>query len=531
MNVIVWARVSSREQREGYSLDAQLRAARERATKNGWTVLKEFVVAESARRGAERVAFNEMFQWVKANAKRDGIKAILSHKLDRVCRNMRDAVRLQELEDTCGVHLAFVENQFGPGAAGALSFNVMAAVAQYYSDNLRNEVLKGMDEKVRQGWPTGLAPFGYQNVENRNEPVVPHPVESIAVARIFELYSSGNWTFKSLGDQLEREGIIYRPSQPRFTSSALSKILNNRFYMGQIIRRGQAFPGKYRALIDRSVFEACQQLLHGKNRRTGNPEIMLSGGILRCAHCGHAITGEFIRRKLRCGGVNVHTYYKCGNNNQAPEHPKVRWREEAVEEALLHEFLALKLPTPESAEWFRTALRAGFANVDENQRRQKQMLGKRTTELVNMQDRLLNGYLAGAIDEAVFNRKSTELKAQAVETQSALEKADAYDPEAAERALSVFDFSQNLAERWRGSNYSVRREILLCVSSNRLLGTTTLELQKRKPFDALAEDLVLKIGRGDCTDFEPTSFIDSFLRPPEPHILTAARLERENTFC
>ena len=126
MNVVVWARVSSHEQREGYSIDAQLRVNRDRA---------------------------------QANAKRENIKAILSHKLDRVCRNMRDAVRLQELEDNCGVQLAFVDNQFGPGAAGALSFNVMAAVAQYYSDNLRSEVLKGMDEKVRQGWPTGLAPY------------------------------------------------------------------------------------------------------------------------------------------------------------------------------------------------------------------------------------------------------------------------------------------------------------------------------------------------------------------------------------
>ncbi len=155
MNVVIWARVSSREQREGYSIDAQLRADREKAQKAGWHVVREFVVAESAKRGAERVAFNEMFSWVKANAKREKIKAILSHKLDRVCRNMRDAVRLQELEDACGVQLTFVENQFGPGAAGALSFNVMAAVAQYYSDNLRSEVLKGLDEKVRQGWPTG----------------------------------------------------------------------------------------------------------------------------------------------------------------------------------------------------------------------------------------------------------------------------------------------------------------------------------------------------------------------------------------
>ena len=80
MNVVIWARVSSREQREGYSIDAQLRAGREKAQKAGWLVVREFVVAESAKRGAERVAFNSMFAWVKSNAKREKIKAILSHK-------------------------------------------------------------------------------------------------------------------------------------------------------------------------------------------------------------------------------------------------------------------------------------------------------------------------------------------------------------------------------------------------------------------------------------------------------------------
>ena len=155
--MVIRARVSSREQKEGYSIDAHPRATRNLAEKSGWNIVREFVVAESAKRGAERLAFNQMFAWVKANAKREKIEAILSHKLDRVCRNMRDAVRLQELEDTCGVKLAFVDNQFGPGAAGALSFSVMAAVAQYYSDNLRTEVLKGMDERIRQGWPAGCA--------------------------------------------------------------------------------------------------------------------------------------------------------------------------------------------------------------------------------------------------------------------------------------------------------------------------------------------------------------------------------------
>jgi DNA invertase Pin-like site-specific DNA recombinase len=91
MNAVIWARVSSREQREGYSIDAQLRANRDKAAREGIKVVREFVVAESAKRGAERVAFNEMYRWVRENAKRQGINLILAHKLDRVCRNMREA--------------------------------------------------------------------------------------------------------------------------------------------------------------------------------------------------------------------------------------------------------------------------------------------------------------------------------------------------------------------------------------------------------------------------------------------------------
>ena len=290
MNVVIWSRVSSREQREGYSIDAQLRLNRERAQANGWHVAREFVVAESAKRGAERIAFNQMFAWVKANAKREKIKAILSHKLDRICRNMRDAVRLQELEDACGVQLAFVDNQFGPGAAGALSFNVMAAVAQYYSDNLRSEVLKGLDEKVRQGWPTGAAPYGYINVEDRDEPVQPHPEKSRTLVRMFELYASGSHTLKSLADQLAREGHIFRRSQPRFNRTALSYILSNRFYIGELKRNGQVFEGRYRRLIDWATFDACQEVMNGRNRRTGSPDLPLSGGLFQCAFCGQSST-------------------------------------------------------------------------------------------------------------------------------------------------------------------------------------------------------------------------------------------------
>ena len=497
MKVVIWARVSSREQREGYSIDAQLRACRERAIKNGWTVAREFVVAESAKRGAERVAFNEMFRWVRANARREGLKAILSHKLDRVCRNMRDAVRLQELEDACGVQLAFVDNQFGPGAAGALSFNVMAAVAQYYSDNLRSEVLKGMDEKVRQGWPTGHAPYGYLNVADKNEPVQPHPVDSKTVARLFELFASGQYTFQSLAQRMAEEGRIYRPSTPRFNRSSLSGILNNRFYAGELVRNGQVHRGRYRLVIDRRTFDACQDILKGRNRRTGNPEIMLSGGVLRCGLCGHAITGESIRRKLRSGDCNVHVYYRCGNNQKPDDHPPVRWREADVERMIVAELDSIRIPQPRIQAWLRNAIEATFADLTTAEAQRHARLGKRRSELLAMQDRLLDAFLRGAVDEAALGAKSADLKTQIEQVERELGGVGAVTEETGRLALSVYDFSQSLVDIWQGSNFARRRQILECVSLNAVLTDVTLVVSKRKPFDWLAERPFLKDGRGD----------------------------------
>ncbi len=497
MKVVVWARVSSREQREGYSIDAQLRAMRDKAAKYGWTIVREFVVAESAKRGVDRKAFNDMLRWIKKNVKREQIDAILAHKLDRVCRNMRDAVRLQELEDNHSVKLAFVENEFGPGAAGALSFNVMAAVAQYYSDNLRSEVIKGMDEKVRQGWPTGLAPFGYLNVRDKSEPVIPHPEQSRALVRMFELYASGQHTFESLAAKLASEGYTYRRSRPRFHRTALSTILSNRFYIGELHRNGQVYQGRYRLVIDRATFNACQDILQGKNRRTSHSKLEYAGGLFRCEHCGSAITGERIRRKQRDGSVREHIYYRCGNNSPPDGHPTLRWRESDLETAIIEHLEAFRFPSEETAAWFRESLEAAFADREQVERQLRRTLNKRQTELANMQARLLNTFLGGTIDEATFTAKSAELKAEQADVERQLGATPRLDLNRAEVALGAFDFSQNLVKIWRGSNSAGKRELLDCVSLNRTLSDVSLYIERRKPFDIFAERPFLRNSRGD----------------------------------
>ena len=228
-----------------------------------------------------------------------------------------------------------------------------------------------------------------------------------------------------------------------------------------------------------------------------NPDIMLSGCVFRCAVCGFAITGEQIRRKLTDGGRNVHVYFKCGNNHQHCDHPKVRWREQELEGAIVGQLDSIRIPSPEIADWLRNALADAFQDATCTRTQWRNTLAKRKSELAGMQERLLNGYLSGLVDEAVFQTKSSELKREAEDVERQMDEAGNFDPNRGQLALSVFDFSQSLANRWHGSNFAVRRAILECVSSIRLVGDVSHCLEKRSPFGFVAERAFLKDSRGD----------------------------------
>ena len=497
MKVVIWTRVSTREQKEGYSLDAQIRATRERAEKSGFTVVREFSVAESAKQGAERDAFHEMISWVRAEAKRGEVQGILAHKLDRTCRNMGDAVLLQGLENECGVRLFFCENQFGPGAAGTFSFNVLAAVGQYYSDNLRSEVLKGMHEKVRQGWPMGRASFGYRNVPDEDCPVIPDPDKSRTVVRIFELFAGGDVTFDRMPKILAAEGHVYRPTMPRFYRSALAWILHNRIYMGEIEHDGKIFASKVQPLISRQLFQACQDILQGRNRRTGKPEIPFGGGFFRCGHCGAAMTGEVIRKKRQDGGRTEYLYYKCGSDHKAPGHPSIRWRGEDLETSVAADLDRMRITNPDRAAWLRTTLEVAFADTDRTESEQRRLFNKQLSEITNKLDRLLSAYLEGMVDQAIYQTKQTELKQAQADTQERIERFSVAKPDQGKLALKLFDFSQKAGEVYKSSKSEVRRQILTAVTSNRTLNVGSLCLTKRRPFDLLIEGPSTSFGRGD----------------------------------
>lgn len=114
-----------------------------------------------------------------------------------------------------------------------------------------------------------------------------------------------------------------------------------------------------------------------------------------------------------------------------------------------------------------------------------------------MQQRLLDGYLAGAIEKNAFTAKTAEIKVESERLRERLADAKAPGADVGEHSLALFDFAQDAAREWTVSGKDARRAILGRALLKRSLGAASLVTTKRKPFDALAEGPFLEKSRGD----------------------------------
>jgi DNA invertase Pin-like site-specific DNA recombinase len=159
-NAVIYARVSSKDQeRDGYSIPAQLKLLREYAQKNNLAVVYEFVDIETAKM-AGRKNFGAMVTFME---KSPDCRIVLAEKTDRLYRNLRDCLTLEDLD--LEIHLPKEGQIISKNARSQakLIHGIHVVLARNYIENLREEAKKGMREKAEQGIYPSRPPFGYRN--------------------------------------------------------------------------------------------------------------------------------------------------------------------------------------------------------------------------------------------------------------------------------------------------------------------------------------------------------------------------------
>src|ERR1700677_1196162 len=237
---VIYARVSSKDQeREGYSIPAQLKFNRDYAGKNGLEVVREFVEIETAKK-AGRKQFGEMVGYLQNNR---SCRVVIAEKTDRLYRNWRDPLTLEDLD--LEIHLPKDGQVISKNSRSQtkLTHGFQILLARNYIENLKEEVEKGMREKAEQGIYPSRPPIGYRN--NKAERSIEiDPSKAPLARRMFELYATGGYSLSQLRAVLKAE------FGQSLAKGYLDRLLKNPFYCGSFTWQERLYAGTHIPLVD-----------------------------------------------------------------------------------------------------------------------------------------------------------------------------------------------------------------------------------------------------------------------------------------
>src|SRR5215468_3035007 len=356
---VVYARVSSKEQeKEGFSIPAQFKLLKDYAAAQGFAIAKEYVDVETAKQTG-RAAFGEMIAHRKAQP---SIRILLVEKTDRLYRNLKDWVTVDDLE----VEIHFVKEGVvlsrGSRSSEKFMHGIKVLMAKNYIDNLSEEARKGMQEKAEQGiWPT-KCPLGYRNVSGSDgkKIIAADPAIAPLIAKLFEWYARGDISLKEAARKAHAAGLAYPRSGAKVPVSTIHTILRNRLYTGWFEWNGKLIQGQHEALVPVELWERVQDVIDGRfsnNSRRGRRDFAFSG-LISCKQCGCAVVGEMKKQR--------YVYYHCtGYADKCQGNPascRRRHMREEVLEALFTELLGRLRFDDEVLAWVREALHASQAD-------------------------------------------------------------------------------------------------------------------------------------------------------------------------
>jgi DNA invertase Pin-like site-specific DNA recombinase len=327
-HAVIYTRVSTQEQAADHhhSLAAQLRICHQAAEEKGYQVVAHFQDAGKSATSMKRPGLQDLLVHCEQHS---SVEAVFVQDTDRLARNTQDHLAIRSLFARYKVQLVSVSQPLlEDSAEGRMIDTIIASVNQFQSDLTARKVLKGMEEKARNGgWP-GKAPIGYRNVViDQKHLVRPDPKTAPAIKRAFQFYATGQYTLGDLARMLADEGVHTRRGRPLHTSRT-QEMLKNPFYISQIRWGNLRSEGKHPPLVSKSLFASVKKRLEARAHPHTRAHLhsFLLRGLLVCGACGRRLVGEIHPKKGNLSYYRCHSGQRCG-----PCLPKPKSEEQLLE--------------------------------------------------------------------------------------------------------------------------------------------------------------------------------------------------------
>jgi len=473
MKAAIYCRVSTEDQeREGTSLDSQLRACLKRAHELGYDVPEEFIILETGSRlTLDRPKLNQIRQWVRDKQ----VAAVIIYVLDRLSGDPVHIVILEDELERHGVQLISVTEDIDSSDLGKLVSYIRGYAAKLEVEKIRERTTRGKLSSAKEGkQPGGRPKYGYGLVNGRH---VIEPREAEVVRMVFDWLVGHGMSLRAIQHKLIKTGIPTREGKSWWQRATLYHIVTDPIYTGrwyynkhvdapaknkvngtiQVLKpKEQWIFVKVPAIISQETFELAQrQLTRNRElcRRNTKREYLLSG-LLTCGNCGFNLIARTTEGR---------SYYCCSSksgNNRPKICSSKNVRGDKLE-AVVWESVSRLLSQPELI--IEQVKKRGQANpgayLEANLDRVSSGLERKKVEV----DRMLDAYKIGAIDLQTLKQKMDEIKneeAQLNEEKLRLERElrEARAQELNEEKL--YQFCRNLPVTLANLNFEDKRQVL-----------------------------------------------------------------------
>lgn len=327
MKAVIYVRVSTTEQvDDGYSLDAQLDRCKAYCVSQGWEVVTVYIEEGVSAKDTNRPELQRML----TDAQQGLFDVVLVYRLDRLTRSVKDLYKLLDTLESNGVKFKSATELYDTTTAmGKLFITLVAALAEWELNNLRERVRFGMEQLVREGkWHGGPVPFGY-SWDGTTMTIVEE--EARVLRELRRVYMSGEG-FGVTSNILNATG--YTRNGSPWSVQSVWYALDNPFYAGKIRYGGKKKNGKYasRKKEERveiiwsdsgfpTIFtweeyqEHTARMKHREFYGSSKKREYWFGGVIRCARCGKTMFGRPYRNKRVDGSVSSEINYICGSRS------------------------------------------------------------------------------------------------------------------------------------------------------------------------------------------------------------------------
>ena len=298
---VIYARYSSDSQTE-QSIEGQVRVCKQFAEKNDLLVVDQYIDRATTGTNDNRAAFQQMLR----DSKRKQWSAVIVYKLDRFARNKYESVVNRKKLTDNGVELISAMENIPDTPEGKLFLAVIEGFNEYFSEDLKQKVNRGLRESWLKGNATGGHPqYGYVIKDKK---YVIDKAEAEVVREIFRKYAQG-YKAVAIAEELKAKEIR-RKCGKYIDHKYVYVILHDKRYIGEVTHQGTVYYNIFPPIITKEVWNQVdainQENKISPSRKKEIFDYILSGKLV-CGNCKHRMSGE--SGTSRNG--EIHYYYVC----------------------------------------------------------------------------------------------------------------------------------------------------------------------------------------------------------------------------